>query len=105
MGYGYGGGCAVSRYFATRRTRSASSVGGKAPVPKAAERLRSSTEVLLPSQCSCIPLRGPWCQIDGKSELPCSSFGSTDCIGKFRSAFALLNVSTRPGPADLGSVK
>ena len=32
-------------------------VGGIAPVPNAALRLRSSTELLLPSQCSHMPLR------------------------------------------------
>jgi hypothetical protein len=50
--------------------RSMSMVGGVVPVPKAALLLRSSTVVLLPSQCNCIScgsLRWRCRQSDGKS--------------------------------------
>src|SRR6478735_7924050 len=59
MGYGHGGGVLVRMKFSMRRTEGRSSVGGSAPVPKAALRLRSSTELLLPSQCSHMPVRLP----------------------------------------------
>ena len=42
-----------------------SSTGGSAPVPKAAERFRSSTLVLLPSQWSFMPMRCRCSQTDG----------------------------------------
>ena len=44
-----------------------------APVPKAAERLRSETLVLLPSQCSCMPVFGPCRKTEGKSTTPIRS--------------------------------
>jgi hypothetical protein len=46
---------------------------GVAPVPKAADRLRSSTRLLLPSQCNCMPCFFAWFQIAGKSDTPMSS--------------------------------
>ena len=75
-----------------------SSVDGKAPVPKAALRLRSSTETLLPSQCRCIPLRLCCSQTEGKSEAPAISREGRVSSGKLSSTFAGGQVSTRPGP-------
>ena len=75
-----------------------SSVGGVVPVPNAALLLRSSTIVLLPSQWSCMPLRGPCSQMEGKSAAPSFSRSGSLSIGKLKSTLAALNVSTRPGP-------
>ena len=68
------------------------------PVPNAALLLRSSTIVLFPSQCSCMPLRGPCSQMDGKSAGPFFSCAGRSRIGKLNSTLAALKVSTRPGP-------
>ena len=54
----------------TRFSAGMSSESALAPAPIAALMLRSATLSLLPSQCSCIPSRGRWFQIDGRSEVP-----------------------------------
>ena len=50
-----------------------STVTGVTPAPSDALRFRSSTEVLFPSQCRCIPSRGCWFHSDGKSDAPINS--------------------------------
>ncbi len=68
-------------------------------MPKAAERFRSATNALLPSQWSCIPSLGRWFHTEGKSALPTNSSGSAYFfMGKLSSALGALKVSTRPGP-------
>ena len=69
-----------------------------APVPKAAERLRSETLVLLPSQWSCMPSFGPWRKTEGKSTTPMRSASGIWSKFQFSSALAGLKVSKRPGP-------
>ena len=81
-----------------RASESRSRIGGVAPVPKAAERLRSETLVLLPSQCSCIPSLGPCRKTEGKSTTPMRSRSGSAAKSQFSSAFAGLKVSKRPGP-------
>ena len=69
-----------------------------APVPKAAERLRSETLVLLPSQCSCMPVFGPCRKTEGKSTTPMRSRSGSSSKFQLSSALAGLKVSKRPGP-------
>src|SRR6185436_7303567 len=58
-------GRSVSGFQSLRRcSESRSSVGGVAPVPNEALRLRSGTELLLPSQCSHMPSRLLWFHTD-----------------------------------------
>ena len=68
-----------------------------APAPIAALLFRSSTESLLPSQCSHNPWRTRWFQRDGRSAVPTvvseAKFVSAENISLYG-----LNVSTRPGP-------
>src|SRR5271166_4826769 len=56
--------------------------GGVTPAPNAALLFRSCTTVLLPSQWSCMPSRGSWFQIEGKSAAPISSSGGSLSMGK-----------------------
>src|SRR5258705_10155150 len=98
MGKGKGSGLREARKSSVRFIDARSRDGGNAPVPKDALRLRSSTEVLLPSQWSCMPRRGAWFQTDGKSQAPIHSLWGTLSIGKFSSALGGLKVSKRPGP-------
>src|SRR3546814_7902289 len=74
-----------------------SMVGGVVPVPKAALLLLSSTLLLLPSQCSCMPWRGCCSQIEGKSEGEFFSCSGKSLIGKLKITLASLKVSTQPG--------
>ena len=55
------------------------SESGEAPAPMAALLFRSSTESLLPSQCSHIRARIRWFQSDGRSTVP-----TTSSMGSFR---------------------
>src|SRR5437868_1325674 len=57
MRHKYFGGHASRSQSSTRRMFWRSKVGGYAPVPNAALRFLSWTEVLLPSQCNCMPSR------------------------------------------------
>ncbi len=80
-------------------------VGGVVPVPNAALLLRSSTAVLLPSQCSCMPSRG-FCSQIGRKVRGCTEFllGQAGRIGKLKITLAELKVSTRPGPQCASSI-
>ena len=86
--YGLGGGLRSSSQRAVRSIESWSTVLAVTPAPSAAERLRSRSDVLLPSQCRCIPSRGPWSNTAGKSAVPISSFGSSE----LSAMFALMNL-------------
>src|SRR3546814_8201913 len=61
-----------------------SMVGGVVPVPKATLLLRSSTLLLLPSQCGCMPWRGCCSQIEGKYEGAFFSCSGKSSIGKLK---------------------
>ena len=67
---GNGGGFRSRIQFSMRRNDGRSSDSGVAPAPIAALLFRSSTESLLPSQCSHIPCRMRWFQSDGRSTVP-----------------------------------
>ncbi len=81
MRNGYWGGGSVQAQSLTRWSAGWSMVVGVTPAPSEAERLRSSTELLLPSQCSHMPCgacgsgwaRAFWFHSEGKSEAPISS--------------------------------